>query len=120
MTTRSKMTTFSRASMSSLGAFVAVATLAANALISSPAQALPGPGATCKVITYYSDAAKTNQVGTSSTCPGNRGLHGRRTAYFEVDTIPLGNQGPRPTKGPGHLPCEFLAAGCGNLPVEHH
>ena len=77
------------------------------------------PGASCTIVTYYSDAAKTKQVGTFSNCPGpKRGLTGRKTKFFESEKIPLG--GPRPQgspAGPGSLPCEFLKEGCGNLPT---
>ena len=126
MTTNSNRTTFSRVSLSCLSIFVAVASLSTNALISSPAQAAPAAGATCSITTYYSDPDKTNQVGTYSNCPGgNRGLHGRRTSYYDVETLQYGdlaggNSGEDGGKG---LPCEFTAITdeqkgvCYNLPT---
>ena len=80
-------------------------------------------GARCAITTYYSDAAMTKQVGTFSTCPGpkpKKGLTGKKTKYFETDTIPLGNPGQGKPGSPGSLPCEFLKEGCGNLPTQHH
>lgn len=71
--------------------------------------AQPATAATCQVITYYSDAAHTNAVGSWSNCPGWKGLHGKRTRFTERETIEISG-GPRP--GPGGLPCEFLQRGC--------
>lgn len=74
-------------------------------------------GGRCTITTYYSDAAMTKQVGTFSTCPGpKRGRTGKKTKYFETETIPLGNPSQGKSGGPGSLPCEFLNEGCGNLP----
>lgn len=80
-------------------------------LFASSAQA-----ATCRIIIYYSDATKTVAVGNWSNCPGQKGLHGKRTRFSDVETETI--RSPRP--GPGHLPCEFLVKGCGNLPEQHH
>ncbi len=85
-------------------------------------RALP-PGATCKITTYYSTAQQTQEVGRLSTCPGpDRGMKGRKTAFYEVETIQIGSPGPGggPHGGPGKLPCEFLASGCSNLPEARH
>lgn len=74
-------------------------------------------GGRCTITTYYSDAAMTKQVGTFSNCPGSkRGLTGKKTKYFETETIALGNPSQGKSGGPGSLPCEFLAEGCGNIP----
>src|SRR5262245_53879818 len=94
-----------------LSAFAAFAGLAASALCLQPAYALPTHG-TCSITYYYSDPGLTNQVGTYSTCPTNqpkRGLTGRKTRYYEVETIDFGNTGPGGTTGGGGLPCEFTA-----------
>ena len=125
MSTNSNSTTFGRVSMLSLSAFVAFAWLATDALFSGPAQALPPTGAggpaTCTFTTYYSDAKKTKEVGTFSTCPNTKGLHGSKTRYYKVETINL-RVIPEGQKhgAPGGLPCEFLANGqerCINLPT---
>lgn len=72
--------------------------------------------ATCRIIIYYSDASHDDAVGTWSNCPGQKGLTGRRTRFSEVMTETI----PNPRPGPGNLPCEFLEAGCSNLPVQRH
>ncbi len=85
-------------------------------------RALP-PGATCKITTYYSTAQLTQEVGRLSTCPGpDRGMKGRKTRFFEVETIQISAPGPGGGSqgGPGKLPCEFLASGCSNLPGARH
>ncbi len=114
----SNSTTVSRVSLLSLSAFVAFAWLATDALFSGPAQAAPPSTGTCSITSYYSDANKTKEVGTFSTCPSNRGLRGRRTRYYDVETVDMGNPGPeeRREREPRSLPCEFLAEGCGHLP----
>lgn len=90
-----------RAVLLSMGVALA-GTAAGLPLSSSPAQALP---TSCILRTYYSDAAMTEMAGSWSNCPGNAGLTGRRTRYFEDDRVELG--GPKPIGGGGGLPCEF-------------
>lgn len=68
--------------------------------------------ATCTIITYFSDAAMTQSVGTWSNCPGQKGLHGKRSKYSERETEQLRSPAP----GPGGLPCDFLAKGCSAVP----
>lgn len=82
-------------------------TALAVALVPAPALA-----ATCRIITYYSDATMTKGVGSWSNCPGQKGLQGKRTIHREIETVELAS--PRP--GPGSLPCEFLAKGCSPIP----
>ena len=72
--------------------------------------------ATCVIITYYSDVSQARQVGWWSNCPGQKGLHGRRSQFLERETVQL--RSPRPS--PGSLPCEFLERGCDPLPRPHH
>ncbi len=107
----------------------AVVRIAASALLvagswgvvlPSPAQALPSGPITCRVYTYYSNAKKIEEVGTFARCPG--GIHkGRTTRWFTVETFKIGVPGQNgPGGGPGDLPCEFLQAGCSNLPTPHH
>ena len=56
--------------------------LTMNAMVFGPAHALP-PNRTCKITTYFSNAAKTQEVGSFSTCPGKaRGLTGKEKQIF--------------------------------------
>lgn len=96
--------------------FAAAALAAALALATPSAHALPGAGATCRITTYYADASMTNKVGSFSTCPGSRGLTGRRTAFFDTDEVEITPSGPRPP-GPRPLPCEFQRDCVVNLPT---
>jgi hypothetical protein len=89
-----------RAALFGLG-LVVVGT-ASTLAVSTPVEALPRA---CILRTYYSDADMTDQVGTWSNCPGSGGLHGRRTAYYETDTVELST--PKPIGG-GGMPCEFV------------
>jgi len=68
--------------------------------------------ATCRIITYYSDASMNRTVGVWSNCPGMKGLRGRRTRYSESETQQIRG----PSTGPGSLPCEFLQKGCSPIP----
>lgn len=88
---------------------------AAVALAASPAEALPTQ---CRIFTYYTDVTMTEMVGVRTTCPGGGGW-GRTSRFREVETINL-NENSGPSTGPGGLPCEFLAAGCSNLPRGRH
>jgi hypothetical protein len=78
--------------------------LAAATLLSP----LVAQAATCQIIVYYQDAAKTKPVGHWSNCPGMKGLVGKRTTHKEVFVEQL----VQPLPPPGTLPCEFLAGGC--------
>lgn len=98
------------------GPFAAATLAAALALAAPSAQAMPGPGATCQITTYYADAGMTTKVGSYSTCPGSRGLTGRRTAFFDVDEVEIAPSGPKPP-GPRPLPCEFQKDCVVNLPT---
>jgi hypothetical protein len=90
-------------SMSKRIAMLAVTAAVAAVLGAGSAQALPRA---CILRTYYSDADMTDQVGTWSNCPGGGGLQGRRTAYYETDTVELSS--PSPVGGGGGMPCEFV------------
>jgi hypothetical protein len=124
-TPMNRLTAPARAALFGLGLIAAGA--ASLALWSDPAQALPR---SCILRTYYSDADMTEQVGTWSSCPGNVGLKGRRTAYYEDDSVELSH--PRPSAGGGSMPCEFVqendpitgkpltdysVSQCSNLPI---
>jgi hypothetical protein len=96
---------------------LAAAMLTATLALAAPsAHALPPPGATCTITTYYSDASMTTKVGSYSTCPGSRGLTGRKTAFFETDDIEITPTGPKPP-GQNPLPCEFKQDCVVNLPT---
>jgi hypothetical protein len=86
------------------------------ALAPQPASALPS-GGSCRITTYYKTDALENEVGLRSNCPGKKGW-GKTSAFFEVDTIDFGNDGGGGHGGHGKFPCEFLAEGCSNLPVD--
>ena len=90
------------------------ASICAGVLGLALAGLVPGAAeaATCRIITYYSDANMTRTVGVWSNCPGMKGLHGRRTRFSESETQQI--SGPR--TGPGSLPCEFLQKGCSPIP----
>lgn len=99
----------------SAGLMLACASTAA--FVPAPVQAVPNGQRICRVYTYFSDKEETKQVGLFARCPG--GTHtGHTTKWFTVETFTVGT---RPETGgeqkPGSLPCEFLAAGCGDLPV---
>lgn len=70
--------------------------------------------ASCRIITYYKEAALENVVGVWSNCPGQKGLQGKTSRFKEVEVVEL--KSPRP--GPGSLPCEFLVRGCSPVPKQ--
>lgn len=79
-----------------------------------PAMAIP---TSCRVTTYYQTAEMVTVVGVRTNCPGSSNS-GRTSPYKEVEVIDTSPEGPSPVGGgPGSLPCEFLAKGCGNLPA---
>jgi hypothetical protein len=96
---------------------IALSALAMFPLFAAAADALP-QSLTCRITTYYSTAEMDDAVGVRTTCPGGSAW-GRTTRFKEVEVGTLDTpQGPGgPGGGPGGLPCEFLAAGCSNLPV---
>jgi hypothetical protein len=101
--------------------------LGTDAVLLRPVEAAPASTVECTITTYYSDASKTQRVGTYSNCPTEtpkRGLTGRRTRYSDSDTLELGDiRGGLHHPNPGNdqnLPREFLAEGCSNLPTQHH
>jgi hypothetical protein len=104
-----KLTTARRAA-------IAAALAIAIGLAAPAASALP-VNATCRITTYYADASMTTVVGTYSTCPGSRGLSGRRTRFFEIDEVQIGT-GPRP-KPPGNspFPCDLQEHCVTHLPT---
>jgi hypothetical protein len=108
MSTRANSRTGSaRVAVLGLGLIV-LGAAAGLALSTGPAAALPN-GGSCIVRTYYSSAEMTQQVGSWSNCPGHAGLKGRRTAYFEDDTLDLTPPKPIGAGGSaGGLPCEFV------------
>lgn len=105
-----------RQTASTRGAALAAALAVLLGIATPAAHALPVNGS-CRVTTYYADAGMTTQVGSYSTCPGSRGLTGRRTAFFEVDEIQIG-PGPRP-KPPGQspFPCDLQQNCVNSLPT---
>ncbi len=119
MKNNGKTMALSGVSILSVGALVGLACLAINGLTANQAHAAPPPGGVpCTLTYYYSDAAKTNEVGEYSSCPGGV-KSGQKTRYYKsVTTAPV----PRPpqSSASGGLPCEFLAEGCSNLPAPHH
>jgi hypothetical protein len=122
--------TSARVSVLGLSAFVGIAWLVTAALFPRSVEAAPGSSVKCTIITYYSDADKTKQVGTYSNCPTTppkRGLTGKRTKYFDSDSVDLTDiRGPLHHPDPGgdskKVPCDLLPeaerikVGCGDLP----
>lgn len=64
--------------------------------------------ASCSMIFYFSDKSHSRPVGSWSNCPGQKGLTGSRSRYFEKETEEIRAS---PIHGNG-LPCEFLERGC--------
>ena len=95
---------------------IALCALAALPLFAAAAEALP-QSLTCRITTYYSTSEMADVVGVRTTCPGGSAW-GRTSRFKEVEVVELESpQGPGGGGGgPGGLPCEFLAAGCSNLP----
>lgn len=95
---------------------IAAGALLALPLFAAAAEALPN-SLTCRITTYYRTADLSDVVGVRTTCPGGSSW-GRTTRFKEVEAVEFDSpEGPGGTGGgPGGLPCEFLAAGCSNLP----
>lgn len=107
----------SKLNLASTYVIAAVAFAACFALGAPEARAYPTQ---CRMTTYYSSAEMSDIVGVRTNCPGARSW-GRITRFRESEIIQLGGEGPGGGgNGPGGLPCEFLAAGCSNLPVARH
>ncbi|MER8548782.1 MULTISPECIES: hypothetical protein [unclassified Mesorhizobium] len=85
--------------------------------VTSPANALP-VSQSCRITTYYKTAAKATEVGVRSTCQGVK-KWGVTSKYYEVEKIEAATP-PHTSGGGGSLPCEFLAAGCSNLPEKRN
>jgi hypothetical protein len=95
---------------------IPIAALLAMTSLAWLCHSAPAAAATCRTIIYYADAAHTRSVGAWSNCPGRKGLSGRRSPYYEVETEEIAGGG----SGPGRLPCEFLEKGCSPVPTPRH
>jgi len=72
----------------------------------------------CIITTYYNNSAFDEEVGTRTKCTGSpMHMTGRATPWHTSEREVLDQGGAHPPGGPGGLPCEFLAAGCSNLPT---
>ncbi|HVX71510.1 MAG TPA: hypothetical protein VHB19_01790 [Devosia sp.] len=104
---------------------IAAATALPLMLSSITLTALPTPvlamsnNPSCTVTTYYNNADHDKVVGTRTVCTGQPTKKtGRSSPYYEVDHFSTGTGGSgHPHGNPGNLPCEFLQAGCSNLPT---
>lgn len=87
-------------------------------LPATPSMALPQQ-IVCTITTYYNNADFDEAVGTRTRCPGSPvQTSGRTTRYYTSEQVTLDQGGGgHHTSGGGSLPCEFLQAGCSNLPV---
>jgi hypothetical protein len=88
------------------------------ALTPTPALALP-TNSSCLITTYYNNASHDEEVGTRTQCTGTPvSMVGRSTPWHTSERLSTGAGGTgHPHGGSQNLPCEFLAAGCSNLPV---
>ncbi|MET3580800.1 hypothetical protein ABID19_003839 [Mesorhizobium robiniae] len=86
--------------------------------VSSPANALP-VSQSCRITTYYKTAAKAKEVGLRTNCQGVK-KWGVTSRYYDVEKLETGTPPHNTSGGGGNLPCEFLAAGCSNLPVKRN
>jgi hypothetical protein len=88
-------------------------------LPATPSYALP-QNATCLVTTYYKTSALEDEVGRRTQCTGSPATMTGRTSPWHTSERIVVDHGPGGGGGQGggtiHLPCEFLAAGCSNLP----
>lgn len=90
-----------------------------SVLPTTPSYALP-TNLSCTITTYYNNAAFERQVGERTKCTGSPvKMTGRTSPYHETEHVSTsdGGGGGHPSGGPGSLPCEFLQAGCSNLPT---
>ena len=88
----------------------------------APAANAQSATASCRITTYYADAAMKTKVGSVSTCPGSRAHTGRTTKFFEAEVIEYGDRPHEEGLPPdaGSLPCEYPTE-CANerpTPVE--
>jgi hypothetical protein len=91
-------------------------------LPATPATARPQQ-VTCVITTYYNNAAHEDEVGTRSACPGSPVLMtGHSSPYHtsEREVVDVGWGGHQSGDTTINLPCEFLQAGCSNLPVRRY
>jgi|KBSMisStandDraft_5_1062788.scaffolds.fasta_scaffold385279_2 hypothetical protein len=84
----------------------------------TPSYALP-THSTCVITTYYNNASFDQQVGERTRCTGSPvHMTGHTSPYHTTETVSSDTGGGGHTGGGGgSLPCEFLQAGCSNLPV---
>ena len=69
-------------------------------------------------MTYYRDANHDHWVGSRIvSCSGHIYREGTTSHYYERVVTPCNSATPLPEAK--NLPCEFLRAGCGNLPRPH-
>ena len=89
----------------------------------TPSLALPA-NSVCTITTYYSNASLETQVGERTVCTGTAPqMTGHTTRWHtseRIDAGPAGPGGGHTHGGGGSLPCEFLQAGCSNLPVNRY
>jgi hypothetical protein len=84
----------------------------------APAYALP-TNSSCLVTTYFKTSALEDEVGKRTQCTGSpMTMTGHATPWHTSERFSTcaGGTG-HPHGGSQGLPCEFLAAGCSNLPV---
>jgi len=76
----------------------------------------------CTVTTYYNNADHDKVVGTRTVCTGEPTKRtGRTSPYYDVDHFSTGTGGGGHShQSPGNLPCEFLQAGCSDLPTKRY
>ena len=89
-----------------------------SVLPTTPSFALP-THSTCVITTYYNNASLDQQVGERTKCTGSPvHMTGRTSPYRTTETVSTDTGGGGHTGGGGgSLPCEFLQAGCSNLPT---
>jgi hypothetical protein len=87
-------------------------------LPATPSLALP-THSSCTITTYYNNASFDTQVGERTRCTGSPvHMTGHTSPYHTTETVSTDTGGAgHPTGGGGSLPCEFLQAGCSNLPT---
>jgi hypothetical protein len=84
----------------------------------APAYALP-TNSSCLITTYYNNASHDDEVGTRTQCTGTPvKMVGRSTPWHTSERLSTSAGGTGHPHGGGQsMPCEFLAAGCSNLPT---
>ena len=84
----------------------------------TPSYALP-THSTCVITTYYNNASHDEEVGTRTQCTGTPvKMVGHSTPWHTSERLSTSAGGTGHPHGGGQsMPCEFLAAGCSNLPT---